>query len=451
VSIKVKIDSFFLKGHKRTLQAKKNIAYSFILKGVSVICMLLLVPLTINYVNPIQYGIWLTLSSIMVWFSFFDIGFGQGLRNKLTEAITLGNIALAKTYVSTTYFIIAIISAFILLLFFLINPYLNWSKVLNAPNSNPDELSLVATVIFCVFSLQFVLQLINTVATAHQNVVVSSLTNSLGNLISLILVFICTKTVHGSLLILCISIGISPIIVLIICNLILFNGKYKAYSPSYKFLKFEYAKDLLFIGIKFFIIQLGLLFFYNVDNILISNLIGPGAVTSYNIAYKYFGVITMISGIIMTPFWSAFAEAHHKGDYEWVKKTVRMLQKLVGVILILGLFLLVISKYVYQLWVGNKVTISFSLSAVLCFYTVFNTYRTIFIYYINGVSKLKIQIIIVFISGLLNIPLGIILGKLFGVTGVILATTILCVFCGIIEIIQYNLLIKNKAVGIWNV
>ncbi|MGI4021470.1 MAG: lipopolysaccharide biosynthesis protein [Janthinobacterium lividum] len=449
MSIKAKIQSYFLKGHHRSIVAKKNIVYSFLLKGMSVLTTLLLVPLTIDYVNTVQYGIWLTLSSIIVWFSFFDIGFGQGLKNKLIEAIAAGDDYLARVYVSTTYIVIGIISCFLLLIFLIVNPYLDWFRILNAPKG-VEELPVVVIIVFCVFSIQFSLQLINTVAIAKQNVIIASLINFLGNILGLIIIFICKMTIHGSLIILCLSLGISPLIVLLIFNLILFNGNYKVYSPSFKYFKVEYVRKILQLGIKFFIIQIGLLFFYNVDNILISHIIGPAAVTSYNIAYKYFGIITMLSGIIMTPFWAAFAEAHYKGDYEWIKKTIKKLQTTVFYILILSLAMLAVSTRMYQLWVGNKVIVSFALSAVLCFYTVFNTYRTIFVYYMNGVGKLNIQIIIVFLSGLLNIPLGIVLGRVFGATGVILATTILCVFCGIIEIIQYNLLINNKAIGIWN-
>ena len=48
---------------------------------------LLLVPITLGYLNPYEYGVWLTLNSILVWFNSFDIGLGNGLRNKLTIAL----------------------------------------------------------------------------------------------------------------------------------------------------------------------------------------------------------------------------------------------------------------------------------------------------------------------------------------------------------------------------
>ena len=82
----------------------RNIIISFIAKGVSVVCSLLIVPITINYVNPTRYGIWLTISSIIGWVLFFDFGMGHGLRNKFAEAKAKGDMELAIKFVSTTYF-----------------------------------------------------------------------------------------------------------------------------------------------------------------------------------------------------------------------------------------------------------------------------------------------------------------------------------------------------------
>src|SRR5450755_4419818 len=91
------------RGHSRSINAKKNILFSFLIKGCNIAIGLILVPLTIHYVKPIQYGIWLTLSSIIGWFGFFDIGLGNGLRNKFAEALAKGEHERARIYVSTTY------------------------------------------------------------------------------------------------------------------------------------------------------------------------------------------------------------------------------------------------------------------------------------------------------------------------------------------------------------
>lgn len=442
--------SFFTKGHHRTLIAKKNIAASFFIKGGTILIMLMIVPMTINYVNPTQYGIWLTLTSIIAWFSFFDIGFGNGLKNKLAIAIAKGEDKLARSYVSTAYLIMTFISLILITIFLILNYFLDWSKILNAPPTLARELSIVSLIVFFIFSVQFVLQLLNIVCAANQNTALSALISFLGNLLGFIFIVILIKTTKGSLLYLCISIGLSPLLVLLIFTIILYNTSYKKFAPALKLANFSYAKDIMQLGFQFFLIQLGLIFLYNIDNIIISHVIGPSAVTTYNVAYKYFAVITMLSGIIMTPFWPAFTDANVKKDYIWIKGTVKNLEKLCLLIFLLSIFLLIISNVFYKIWIGDKVIIPFSLSAVLAFYTVLNTYRTIFCYYLNGVGKIRVQLYLIAISGLLNIPLGILMGKWLGITGVILATTFLCIGCAVIEIYQYKRLINNNATGIWN-
>jgi Na+-driven multidrug efflux pump len=140
------------------------------------------VPLTIDYVNPSRYGIWLTLSSIISWFGFFDIGLGNGLRNKLAEAIAKGQEESARIYVSTTYAVICIIVGILLILFLCINHFINWAKILNTSQEMADELSILAVIVFVFFCLRFVFQLLNTVLTANQEPAKASFFDFLGSL-----------------------------------------------------------------------------------------------------------------------------------------------------------------------------------------------------------------------------------------------------------------------------
>lgn len=78
-------------GNERTVLIKKNIAGSILIKGWNCIVQLLLVPITLNCLNQYEYGIWLTINSILLWIDQFDIGLGNGLRNKLAEALAKGD------------------------------------------------------------------------------------------------------------------------------------------------------------------------------------------------------------------------------------------------------------------------------------------------------------------------------------------------------------------------
>lgn len=434
----------------RSVKTFKNILSLFLLKGGGVIVGLLLIPMTIDYVEPIKYGIWLTLNSLITWFSFFDAGLANGLRTKLGEAISKNDDYLAKTYISTAYVIIAIISLTLFIIFNIANNFINWSIVLNVPKVYATELKNVSLVLFSIFTLQFILQLINIICLAKQSAMIVGLISFLSSLLSILTVFTLTKTTDGSLINLCYSTGASPLIILFIFTIILFKGPYKKYRPSFNFVELSYAKNLLRLGVKFFIIQIGLLFFYNTGNLVITQVIGADAVTPYNIAFKYFGTITTLSGIIMTPFWVAFTEANINKDYVWIKRTVRQLEVLFIGVFSISILLLIVSEQAYEFWIGRKIHVPFSLSCVMCVYVSINTYRTIFNSYVNGTGKIRLQMLLILASGVVNVPLSIYLGKLFNITGVILSSTLICILCSVFEVIQYRKLIANRASGIWN-
>lgn len=444
------VTNFFTKGHERTIKAKKNITAAFIIKGGSIIISLFLVPITIHYVSPSQYGIWITLSSIIGWFGFFDIGFGNGLRNKFAESVAKGEHELARIYISTTYAILSIIIVIVLLLFLLINPFLNWSKILNTSPNMSGELSTLALIVFVFFCLQFILQLITTVLTANQQPAKASLFNFFGSLLSALIILILTKTTAGNLIYLGIVYSSTPIIILTSSSIWFYSNKYKKYAPSFKYINFGYAKDLMTLGIKFFFLQIAGIVLYQTSNIIIAQLFGSAEVTPYNIAYKYFSVIPMVMGIIMTPYWSAYTEAWIKKDINWIKNSLKRLKFLWILLTIITLIMLFFSNFIYKLWVGKEIIVPFSISFALALYVIMNAWTGIFSLFLNGSGKIKMQLYASMFGMILNIPLAIYLGKKFGIAGVILSGVILCSINMIIEPIQTNKLINNKAKGIWN-
>lgn len=440
---------FFSKGQKRTVEAKKNILASFFIKGIGILISLILVPITINYVNPTQYGIWLTLSSVVAWFGFFDIGFGNGLRNRFAEAKALGNQLHARIYISTTYAVLIIIFIIVWLVFFLTNQYLDWSKILNAPEKMAMELSKLALIIFSFFCLQMIFQTISTILIADQKPAISAFLNLLSQMLSLVIIIILTKITQGSLCLLGLTLGFATTFILIISTFWIFNGYYKELYPSLKYVDFSYAKDIMQIGYKFFFIQIAVLILFQSSNIIIAQLFGPDQVTSYNIAYKYFGIVPMIFNIIITPFWSASTDAWVKKDLYWIKTTVKKLQY-IWIIFAIGTFtMLALSGYFYSLWIGNEIKIHLSISIALAFYVVINSWVSIFSYFINGIGKIQLQLYSAVWCSLINIPLAIFLGRTFGVSGVILSTIILSLINSIWITIQYNKLINNTAKNIW--
>jgi O-antigen/teichoic acid export membrane protein len=441
---------FFRSNNIRSLKAKKNILASFVIRGANILIGIIIVPLTINYVNPTSYGIWLTLSSLISWFTFFDIGLGNGLRNNLTEAIAINKFKLARIYVSTTYALLSFIVIFIFLFFLIINRYVIWYKILNAPSYMEYEINKVVFIVITFFCIQFVIQLLSTIVLSNQQPALASTFDLIGKGIAALIIFLLTKFTKGSLIYLGLTWSSATVFVLIISSIILFSSKYKKLAPSIYYIKVKYSKKLLTLGLRFFIIQIAVLINYQSANIIIAQLFGPLEVTSYNIAYKYFAVITMVFTIIMMPFWSAFTEAWAIKDYSWIKSIMKKLRTVWVLLCLLGFIMLILSPIVYKFWVGKSIQISIAISISMYIYISLNCWCGIFSHFLNGVGKIQIQLYSAILSSVVNIPLSIFLGKLFGVSGVVFASVMITATAAVWAPIQYHKLINNNANGLWN-
>jgi O-antigen/teichoic acid export membrane protein len=442
----------FGKGNIRTNRAKKNISASFVIKGLSIAVGIVLMPLTINYLDPTKYGIWITLSSLISWFSFFDIGLGNGLRNKFALAIAKGNHELARVYVSTTYAMLSSIVMVILFLFYIINPFMNWNTILNTGvNSGLQaELSSLALIVFTFFSLNFILKLITTILIADQKTALASVFDLLSKIISLSLIFILTKVSSGSLLYIGFVFSGVPVLVLLVSNVWFFGGKYNIYKPSMKFVDLSKAKDLLSIGVQFFIIQIAVILLYQTNNIIIAQLFGPSEVTVYNVAYRYLTFLTMIFSIVLSPYWSAITEAWAKKEILWIKNVIDKLITLWFFLLVIAILMVFVSSSIYHVWIGNLVSVPYKLTVLIAIWVVINAWNSIFAIFLNGVSKIKLQLIIGITAALINIPIALLLGSKLGIHGIVLANIIVVLPGAFIYPIQYNFITRGRLKGIWN-
>jgi O-antigen/teichoic acid export membrane protein len=432
----------FLKEDNRTARAYKNILASFAIKSLSVVINLALVPLTINYLSPTKYGIWLTISSMLGWISFFDIGLGHGLRNKLAEAIAKG-----ETHKATAYFSISLLCIGLFLIFLIINQFVNWNTMLHVPTNMDENLKTVALILFSMFSIQFVLQLINSIFLSNQQPALVSLYNMIANLFVLIAITLLIKFTHESLLHIAFVFSIIPVIVLAFVNIFYFRNSFSHFSPSFKAIDFSVLREVLSLGIKFFIIQISVLVFFQTSNLLICRFFSPDLVTPYNIAFRYFGIITMIFGIIIGPYWSAYTEAYVKQDFVWMRDTLKQLLKLWLVLVVLSAIMLVFSPYAYHAWVGDKVEIDFKLSLFMMLYTIIICFGNIYTMALNGVGKIKVQMIVNVIGMLLFVPLSYFLAVVlhWGIPGIIISTTICSIYGTAIAPFEVRrLLLRNR-------
>lgn len=379
------------------------------------------------------------------------MGLGNGLRNKFAEALARNDKQLARIYLSTAYAILALVVLAVYLLFIVIEPYLDWRKILNAPGELGNELNLLVVFVFTFFSFQFVLGLISTVLIADQKPSLRDLFDALGSLLSLGAIFVLAKTAQGSLLYLGICMSVVPVLVLISASVYFFSGSYKDISPSLGCIRFDYARDLMGLGFRFFLIKLSGIILFSVNSLLITHLFGPAEVTPFNVAMKYFNLVSMLFAIILTPMWSAYTEAYAKQELEWIRKVTRKLVKIWLIFALSVTMMILLSDSVYKMWVGRDIKVPTLLSIVAGVYVLLLNWDGIFVILINGVGKIRLQMYSSFLAAIINIPLAIFFAKYWnlGIASMIIATCVSISIPTIVDMIQFKKIITGRAVGIW--
>lgn len=437
--------------HPRTRRAHLNTLLGLANKGGGMLISLLLVPLIIDYLSTGIYGTWLTISSIVTMLTFLDIGIGNGLRNKVSEAVTKKDIKLARAYISTAYFIFGAVQLGFIILFITVYRFIPWQRILNT-TIDIEQLQLIVLITVVAMAVKLVLDIISYILLALQKSGQAGLINLLSNILILAGTYALTTYSAKNLIYLVLLTVVSPVVVMFFSGFVLYKNSLKEYRPSLNLVDFKHARSLLSLGYKFFFIQISVIVLFYTDNLIITQLFGPSEVTTYNVAFRYFNSINTLFMIAITPYWSAFTEAFVKNDVEWMIRTYSYLQKLwFGLVIVVAIMILVAS-YVYAFWIGNRVTIPETLNIIMGLNVVTICWNNITVVVTNGLGKMKLQLYSSLFAAFLNIPLAIYFVRILniGSGAVILASCVSLWVGSVIGSIQAKQLIKGTAKGIWD-
>lgn len=447
----MKIKGLWESENQRTATVKKNIVASLFIKGLSIMVSLMLVPMTLGYLSDEMYGVWLTLSSVIMWLGFFDIGFTLGLKNKLAEAIALEDWERGRSLVSTTYFMMTIIFVPLCIVLELLVSVVDWSAFLNVNTIYNEEIINTLYVLVAFFCIQMIANVLTTVIAAFQKVALSSLFAVLGNILSLGAIGLLAKYCPPSLMYLAFAISTMPILVILTASLFLYHSQLKKVAPQIKSIKTHHIKDLFSLGARFFLIQIQVVVLFQFTNVLISNVSSPQDVTAYNIAYKYMGIAMMAYSIILTPLWPAFTDAYTKEDFPWMKSVYNKMAKIFIVSFFIMLLMVCLSPLAYHLWIGEKATIPFTMTITVCLYMAIQNWDSLQVNLINGIGVVKLQTYVTMIGLVIHIPLSLFLGNRLGLgaVGVVISMILINLFYSIVFTMQIRKILNQKAFGIW--
>ena len=402
---------------------KKNIVSIFFYKLIALLFVYLTVPLLIKTLGVDQYGIWITIYSIFGWIYFLDLGIGNGLKNKLTIAFLKNNND-AKEYITTSYLCLTLVAIIFFIVFSILIYFLDIGTLLNI-QLEEWYLKTLFFITLLSFVFVFVLSIYKQFFYALQKSSVVELSMMIYSGIVFLLLYLFMYNFKSSLISTTIIYGVSNILICLLFTYLFFKGN-REFWFSFKNFNVQKIRELSGISIDFFVIQICVLIILATDNILNIILLGPADVTSYNNVFKLFQLFLITSTLIQTPLWSLYTDAYHNNDIEWIKRTIKRLNYLIIPLILLVALTIYLGPKILALWINEEIFYEPKLLLFMGLFVIIRIYGEIYIYFLNGIGKIKLQLIVSIFAAIINIPLSIIFVKYFnlGNSGIILATVI---------------------------
>ena len=274
-----------------------NMLGAFLVKGGSLIISVLLLPAYINFFNnQTILGVWYTILSVLNWMSLFDLGLGNGLRNKLPAVIENNDRISVRKYISTTYFVMITVAFVVSIIGIIVIPLIDWNIVFNVDKFlvSKIELANCVRIVFLGIMIQLVLKIITSILYALQkSAVVNALVLSSNAIILATVLLMPSYDLSTNLRNMSFINAIAVNIPYIICTIVIFATSLKDSVPSIKFFEKKFIKDILGIGITLLWLTLVFMVISSTNEMLITYFTSPDNVVYYQ-AYTNINTVARV-------------------------------------------------------------------------------------------------------------------------------------------------------------
>jgi O-antigen/teichoic acid export membrane protein len=425
----------------------KETLYNYAYQSIFIVVNLILVPLLIKYLGSEKYGAWVLLLAFVSWMNIANFGLGNGLRNKIAENYKIKQEIIVNEFVSTSFYILFFVSAVLLLfvgILLLLIDDISW--ILNQQNILiEDEIRSSLLIILFGFCVNFILGVYKSIALGIQKSSWTTQSQALNTLLLLVFVIILLKFFSAKLTFIALAYVLASILssIYVVQRVIRYDA---VFIPKFKNFKQEKLKQILSLGLGFFLLQICMIIIFSTDNILIAKLFGLEYVTEYNIIDKVFTTGNTLFSILLIALWSAVTKAYVDNNFIWIRHIIGKMHFMlflfaVGTIMVGAYF-----NELVKLWIGSEIIYSSQIITIFVVYTLLSAYGGIFVNIVNGIGKIKLQIYLMVFAAIVNIPLSILFGKYFGlgIAGIKLATLLSLLLLWIFIPLQVYRMFKNK-------
>jgi O-antigen/teichoic acid export membrane protein len=387
-------------------------------KSIGALTSLVSVPLTLSYLGPERYGLWMAVGSVVAILTFSDFGIGNGLVNAVSEANGKSDRELARRYISSAFFMLTSVSVLLSIVFGLGYRWIPWHRLFNVHSAVATaEAGPAMAVFFACFVVNIPLGVVNRIQVGYQQGFSNNLWGAVGNVFALCAVILACRRRAG-LPWLVLAMAGAPTVATLLNGAVLLGKQRPWLFPSWRYCDLGASRVIFRIGMMFFVLQGAVAVAFSSDNIVLAQVLGPAAVTEYAVPAKMFGVIGMLIATVWAPLWPAYGEALARREFSWVRKTLKR-----AILLALGMsvpayaFLVLFATRLLHLWVGNEVAPPFLLLVGFGLWGILTALGNSLAMFLNAAGVIRSQVILSTLMAVVNLALSIFLTHRLGASG----------------------------------
>ena len=356
---------------------------------------LVTLPITYKYLNSEVYGLWAAVMQFFGLFAFSDLGLGNGLYTKLSQANGKDDTTLCKKIISNTFCILVFIAIALSIIFAIIFPFVNWGELMNAQSEETISLApYLILIIVGVKLFEIPIAIIQRVQYALQEAYRNDLWSILGALLSLSSIIVIAKWDFGKITLLFVS-TIIPVTISLLNLLVFFYIQRRELKMSFRLFDYNTSKELLSLGIYFCFLSVLITVGYSMDTFIVAKTCSLTEAASYSVIYKVSAVCSAIMTVLGMPLWGANGEAIARGDFKWIRTNTKKMSLILGTVSILFTIMIMLSiKFIFKIWMGEDFAFSYSALLWLCVMQILFSFINPYFMVLNAYGIVKKQILL---------------------------------------------------------
>jgi O-antigen/teichoic acid export membrane protein len=312
---------------ERLRRALLTSATAAIARVISMAGPLITVPIVIRYLGKEQYGLWMTVTSLIGMFIFADLGLGNGLMTAISQADGRGDTQESRRCIASTLFALSGVAGILLLLYTVSFHFIPWPRVLNA--KSPEllrESGIVGTICFVTFLANLPFGVVQRIQCGLQEGFQSNCWQCVASVINVTAVLTAVRS-HASLPVLVLAVaGVQPLVSLM-NGWFFFGIQRPDLRPRFQDFDWATAQRLLAAGFWFFLVSVLMAIGISSDNMVVDQVIGLDKVSLYAVPARLAVYLGTVASMLYMPFWNANGEALARGDVAWVRRNTARVMK----------------------------------------------------------------------------------------------------------------------------